>query len=233
MTANQPSRRRFLVAGGASVLGAAGLAACSGSSVVNTSGTVASTEVPATAPTTKPDADTVKAGQSILRTATSLEHSLVAFYTDFAAAAYVTDADAQQWGQTCRAHHVANATALSQLTRTAGGKAYTKSNSYVDAHLVEPQMKLAKAAKSAPKLIALAASLEEAAASTDTLAVRTLARANLRQGLMEVGAANARHATLWQLFAAQGDFAGVLGDALYSLRNALGAEAAVDAPATS
>jgi hypothetical protein len=225
------TRRRFLFAGGASALGAATLAACSGSSVVNTSGTVATTEVPATAPPTTADEATLEAGRSLLRTATSLEHSLTAFYAKFEAAPYLNP-DATSWGNQFAGHHQANASALEALTTHAGGKPYTGSNEYVDEQLVEPALKLADSTESSDGLIRLAAQLEATAAATCTLAVSTLVGAEQRQGIMAVGATNARQAYVWRLFGDPGALADSLPGAQLSLRDALPSSASVDPPTT-
>lgn len=225
------SRRRFLLAGGASALGAATLAACSGSSVVNTSGTVATTLTPPTAPPTTADEATLAAARSLLRTATSLEHSLTAFYAKFNAAAYL-NSDAQPWGTQFAGHHRANASALEALTTHAQGKPYTNTNDYVDEQLVAPALKLADSTKSSTRLINLAAQLEATGAATCTLAVSTLVDADQRRGIMAVGATDARQAYLWRLFGGAGDLAAALPDALLSLRDALPGTASVD-PAPS
>lgn len=225
------SRRHFLVAGGASALGAVTLAACGGSSVVNTSGTVASTQAPATAPPTTADEAALEAARSILRTTTSLEYSLAAFYEKFNAATYLDEA-AKPWGEQFAAHHRVNASALESLTTAADGKPYTKSNTYVDTQLVAPAFKLADSNTSSEGLIVLATQLEATGAATCTLAVASLTDGDQRQGIMAVGATNARQEYLWRLFAKPGSMADSLPDALLSLRDALPNEASVD-PAAS
>ncbi len=227
MSAENPSRRSFIVASSAGVLSSALLAACGTSSVVNSSGTVPTTSIPPTAPPTTADEKEIAAGIAALRTATSIEHSIDAFYDAFAKAPYL-DAATKARGATFQAHHQANAKSLESLTVTAGGKAFSKVNAYVDSEVVNPQLALANEAKSATQLIALAATLEDLAASNGTLAVGTLARQPERVGIMEVAAANARHATAWKLDATSDDPASALPDPLYSLKNALGTAGAVD-----
>lgn len=226
------SRRRFLVAGGASALGATVLAACGGSSVVNTSGTVPTTLVAATAPPTTADKAALEAARSLLRTATSLEHSLAAFYEKFNAAAYLDEA-AKTWGTQFAGHHRTNASALETLTEKADGDPYTKPNDYVDTQLIEPALKLADSSKSSDKLIELAAQLESTGASTNTLAVSSLTNSDQRKGIMAVGATNSRHAYVWRLFTAQGELAASLPDALLPLRDALPGAASVDPPTSN
>lgn len=235
MNAKEPSpiysRRRFFIAGGASVLGAATLAACAKSSVVNTSGPVPSTSVTPTAPPTTAAASSIDAGRSLLRTLTSVETSLVSFYDSFLGAAYLDD-DAKSWGTLFREHHTANAKALQTVTTTAGGKAYTGPNKYLDDELVTNGVAQANALKSSSQLVELAVQLEETATSTAALAVASLVGGDARQGAMAVGATNSRHAYLWRLFATPASLSDSLPDALLSVRDALPASASVD-PAPS
>ncbi len=224
------SRRQFLFAGGVVAVGAAALSACGGSSVVNFSGTIPSTDAPGTAPPTTVDPAALEAERSVLRTATSLEHSLAAFYGTMVAATYL-DGDARTWAGRFADHHRANATALEQLTRDAGGEAFTGTNDYLDTELIGPGTESADAAASSDQLIALAAELEATGAATDTIAVSSLVTPELRAGIMAVGATNSRQAYLWRLLGDRENPAAALPDALLSLRDALPATASVDAVA--
>lgn len=215
------SRRQFLVFGGASVVGAAALAACSSAPVTQSSGTIASTVTPATAPPTTATADALKTGRTRIEAAASLELSIAAFYAKFLQATYMNDGDARTWATTFRAHHVSNAAVLQKLSASAGGTSSPKSNSYVDKQLVTPAMKVADANKSIDDLIKLATHLEEAAASTATLAVDSLAGADLRQGIMSVGTTNARHVAVWRLASSKGDLGAAVPDVMQSQRDAL------------
>ena len=215
------SRRQFLVLGGASVAGAAALAACSSTPVTQSSGTIASTVTPATAPTTTANAEAVKTGQARIEAAASLEVSIANFYAKFLGATYMTDTASRAWATTFKAQHESNASALRDLSTAAGGKASSKPNAYVDEQLIAPAMKVADADGSPDALIALATQLEEAAASTATLTINSLAGAKLRQGLMAVGTTNARHAAVWRLRTSKGDLGAAVPDALQSQRDAL------------
>lgn len=223
------SRRQFLVLGGAATAGAAALAACSSTPVVQSSGTAASTVTPATAPTTTEAADLVTNSESILRTATSLEASIVAFYDKMLAAAYLTDPAAKSWARTIQSNHVAHVAALKDLTRSVGAKPYEKTNAQVDAFVIVPKLALADKARSAADLVSLAVELEEAAASTMTLAVGSLGLPSTRQSIMAVGAGDARHHAVWNLYGSNGDLASAAPDAMQSLRDALPSTASVDA----
>ncbi|MBS1847614.1 MAG: ferritin-like domain-containing protein [Actinobacteria bacterium] len=226
------SRRRFFIAGGATALGAATLAACGRSSVVNSSGSVASTSVPPTAPPTTAPKEAVAAGRSILRTMTSVETSLAAFYTSLAAATYLA-ADAQPWVTAFGAHHTANASALADLTVRAGGKAFAGPNKYLDQQLIAPARKAADAQSSSDNLIELAAQLEATGAATGTIGISTLTEPELRQGVTAVTATDSRHAYLWRLMVTPGKVVDALPDALLSLRDALPAKASVDPAPTN
>lgn len=234
---NQPeasklhTRRRFLLTGGAASVGAVALGACSAPTTVNTSGTVATTLVAATAPPTTATKAAVDAARSLLRTATSLEHSLAAFYDSFTAAGYLDDT-ARSWGEQFAGHHRANATALEDLTRAADAEPYTETNEYVDTELVEPALQLTDASQSPEELIGLAAQLESTGAATCTLGVAELVDGDQRAGIMAVGATNARHAYVWRLLLDPGDLAAALPEALHGLADALPVAASVDAEAT-
>lgn len=221
MTISPQSRRQFLVLGGASVAGAAALAACSSAPVVQSSGTIASTVTPATAPTTTANADALTAGRARIETAVSLEISIANYYATFLKAAYMTDATARDWATQFRQHHLANATTLRRLSVQAGGRSSGRSNVYVDDQLIAPALTVANTDRSSDQLIALATKLEEAAASTATLAVGSLTSAATRSGIMTVGATNARHAAVWRLVTSKGDLSAAVPDALQSQRDAL------------
>ncbi len=120
-------------------------------------------------------------------------------------------------------------TALKDLTRSVGAKPYDKTNAKVDLLVIAPKLAQADKARSAAELVALAAGLEEAAASTMTLAVGSLGLPSTRQSIMAVGAGDARHHAVWNLYGTGGDLAAAAPDALQSLRDALPTTASVDA----
>ncbi len=117
--------------------------------------------------------------------------------------------------------------ALKDLTRSVGAKPYDKTNDKIDATVIVPKLAQADNAKSGADLVALAAGLEEAAASTMTLAVGSLGLPSTRQSIMAVGAGDARHHAVWNLYGAGGDLAAAAPDALQSLRDALPSTASV------
>lgn len=215
-----PSRRQFLVLGGGAVAGAAALGACSSTPAVQSSGTVASTASPPTAPTTTESTDTATLTLSALRTATSLEASIVAFYDKMLAATYLPDA-AKTWARTIQANHKVHVTTLQDLTTKVGGKAYPGTNRQVDRVMIAPKLAQANATGSSTALVTLAGSLEETAASTLTLSVGSIGLPSTRQTVMTVGAADARYVSVWNLFGSGGDLTVAVPAAMQSLRDAL------------
>ena len=160
---------------------------------------------PATAPTTTANAEALANGRARIEAAASLEVSIAAFYGKFLKAPYMTDADARAWATTFQRTTSPTPRHCEDLSTSAGGKSSSKPNAQVDKTLIDPALKIADANQSADDLIALATKLEEAAASTATLAVNALAAAERRQGIMAVGSTNARHAAVWNLATSKGD----------------------------
>lgn len=218
------NRRQFLVVGGTAVAGAVALAACSSAPVVNSSGTIASTDVPATAPQPTISPDDKASDQAQLRTSTALEASIVKFYDAMLGSKLVSSPDVKAQATAFRQHHAEHVTHLQDATAGNGGTAFTTSNSYVDKNLVAPAL---ATAESEDDFVKVAATLEEAAASTNTLAVSTLAAVGARQQIMAVGAADARFVAAWNLMAAGGSLADGAPDAFQSSRDALGSASAV------
>ena len=218
------NRRQFLVLGGAAVAGAAALAACSPSSQTNTSGTLASTVVPATAPPITVSAEARAADVSILRTTTSLSQSIVKFYDKMLSSPLIIDDDVRTWATFMQNQQSLSVTTLQTLTTDNGGKAYQGANTYLDATIIAPALKVAEAQSD---LVKLAASLEQTAAATATLAVGTLAAVPTRQRIMAVGATAARHVAVWNLISSNGDLTTGAPNPLQPVRDALGGLAAV------
>ena len=218
------NRRQFLVLGGATVAGAAALAACSPSSQTNTSGTLASTIVPATAAPTTVSAESRAADLAILRTATSLSQSIVKFYDKMLSSSLIADDDVRTWATFMQNQQSVSVTTLQSLTTDTGGKAYQGANTYVDTTIIAPALKVAQAQSD---LVKLAASLEQAAAATATLAVGTIAAVPTRQRIMAVGTTAARHVAVWNLIAANGDLTAGSPNPLQPVRDALGGPAAI------
>lgn len=189
-------RRQFLVLGGATIAGAAALAACSSTPVVNSSGTIASTLTPPTAPIPTVGPEDKAADISLLRTVSSLEASIIAFYDKMLASPLVTTPAIRTWAQLFQSHHTAHLATLGTLTTDQGGKAYTKPNTFTDSSLVKSQF---AAAKTETDLVAIATTLEQCAASTAAMYVSQIAVAANRKPLAAMGGATARQVTVWRL----------------------------------
>ena len=218
------NRRQFLVLGGATVAGAAALAACSPSSQTNTSGTLASTIVPATAAPTTVSAESQAADVVILRTATSMSQSIVKFYDTMISSPLITDADVKTWAKFMQNQQSISVSTLQTLTTDNGGKAYRGTNTYVDTTIIAPALKIAQAQSD---LVKLATNLEQAAAATATLAVGTIAAFQTRQRIMAVGTTASRHVTVWNLIAGNGDITAGAPNAFQPVHDALGGPASV------
>ena len=189
-------RRQFLVLGAATIAGAAALAACSSAPVVNSTGTIASTLTPPTAPIPTVSKEDRAADVVFLRTASSLEASLIAFYDKMLASPLVTTPAVRTWAQLFQSHHTAHLSTLGTLTTDQGGKAYTEPNASTDSSLVTSQL---AAAKTEDDLVAIATTLEEIVASTAAMFVSQLAVAANRKPLTAIGGATARQVAVWRL----------------------------------
>lgn len=226
-------RRQFLVLGGATIAGAAALAACSSAPVVNSTGTIASTLTPATAPTPTVSPDDKAADAVLLRTVSSLEASLIAFYDKMLASPLVTTPEVRSWAVLFQSHHTAHLATLGTLTTAQGGKAYTKPNAFADSSLVTSQL---AAATTESDLVAIATTLEECAASTAAMYVSQITVPANRKPLAAIGGATSRQVAVWRLndpIAVRDNgllaaFPTAVSDpAFQSVRNSLGAAAEV------
>lgn len=181
------SRRRFLLAGGASISLGALLAACGGG---ESSGIARIGLVPE--PTDIPDAPVTDV--TLLRTATSLEYNAIFVYEAAAAAGYLSG-DAAKIAARFLADHEAHADATAELTVAAGGRAFREPNPRLQSIYVEPALGLiAQAADPAADVLALAYALETLAGATYQMYTPMLTDQGLRRAAMGIGADEARHA---------------------------------------
>ncbi len=200
-----PGRRQFLRIGGATILGAAVLAACgseaenkaaeTGTTTTTTTGSGSPSTTVAAAGTTDKEMDA-----TLTRTAVSLENLAVTIYGvalgDSDAAELpaevsfdraVTDA-----AKRFREHHQAHADALNAVLVDAGEDRYTRANKYVFDNVV---------AKALPNLtdqtavVRFARDIENVAAGTYAFAASALSTADHRRQMMSIGGVEARHAT--------------------------------------
>jgi hypothetical protein len=176
-----PGRRQFFKVGGATILGAAVLAAC---------GSDASTPAETG---NKGDTGGGNLDITLLRTASSVEVLAVNVYDKAAQSSLITTAAVGAAAALFRDHHQAHAEALQAATTNNGGEAYTKQNQAVFDTVVKPAL---DSAKTEADVLALALALENAAASTYVFAAGKLSTAEFRQTIMSIGGVEARHASV-------------------------------------
>lgn len=210
-----PTRRGLFKLGGASILGAAVLAACGSDSdtkattAPSTTGAVGTTAAAGMATTMAPattGAGTTggsgAAGPSpamdlvLAKTAASLEKLAVDVYGT--AAALLTTAAVKDAATLFAGHHQQHLDALNGVITGAGAKAITAQNKAVYEALIAPA--LAKAKTEADALM-IAVMLEEAAAQTYAFAGGSLSTPALRSTIMTIGGVEARHAAVLRMAA--------------------------------
>ena len=198
-----PNRRDLFKIGGASILGAALLAAC-GSDAADApsspvvpatqpidTGTPTTTATPTTSVNGSADMDLVLA-----RTAASLEKLAVDTYTT--AAGLITTPAVLAAATMFAAHHQMHLDALNGVLMGAGAQPITEMNQPVYDALVKPAL---DAAKTEMDAVNIALSLEEAAAQTYVYAGGTLSTPSLRSTIMTIGGVEARHAAVLRMAA--------------------------------
>jgi hypothetical protein len=188
------SRRRVLAVGGFSVALAAVVAACAPDRPP--------AQVPqaGAAPTTTGLPDQNITDEVLLRTASSLEHSLVGAY-DTVLGLNVISPDAGTTLRLFRNHHAEHATFFERATRDIGGTPFTEPNPAMQANIIDPALKAIADAGNHPEDFAwFAYGLENVAAGTFQSFVPTLDVSNLRGEVMSVGGVEARHAAIAATF---------------------------------
>jgi hypothetical protein len=198
-----PNRRDLFKIGGASILGAALLAAC-GSDAADApsspvvpatqpidTGTPTTTATPTTSVNGSADMDLVLA-----RTAASLEKLAVDTYGT--AAGLITTPAVLAAATMFAGHHQMHLDALNGVLMGAGAQSITEMNQPVYDALVKPAL---DAAKTEMDAVNIALSLEEAAAQTYVYAGGTLSTPSLRSTIMTIGGVEARHAAVLRMAA--------------------------------
>lgn len=197
-------RRRFLTIGGATVASAAVLAAC-GDDGESEAGVARVGIAPST--TALPDA--VINDVVLLRTVSSIEHSIVAVYDEVIADAALLDPFLRDQMTRFRDDHIAHAELFEGLTAEAGGEPWPCSNARFDEVVVTPVMRAITGAEATDTLAAREPSddprrdvlnftwgLESLAAATYQAFVPMLSLPALRVESITAGAHEARHAAL-------------------------------------
>jgi len=191
------SRRRFFLAGGATISFGALLAAC---------GAGESTGI-ARIGDSVPDnalADVEVTDVVLLRTATSLEYNAIYVY-EAVASAGILSGDAATLAARFLSDHRAHAEATSSLTEKLGGTAFTEPNPRLQSIYVEPALKLIvgdtssgiePTADPVADVLALAYALETIAGSTYQAYIPKLSDPALRGSAIGIGEQEARHAAL-------------------------------------
>ena len=191
------SRRRFFLAGGATISFGALLAAC---------GAGESTGI-ARLGDSVPDnalADVEVTDVVLLRTATSLEYNAIYVY-EAVASAGILSGDAATLAARFLSDHRAHAEATSSLTEKLGGIAFAEPNPRLQTIYVEPALKLIvgdtssgiePTADPVADVLALAYALETIAGSTYQAYIPKLSDPALRGSAIGIGEQEARHAAL-------------------------------------
>jgi hypothetical protein len=126
------SRRRFFIAGGATISFGALLAACGGTTDTGIARI-------GNSPTKTELVDAPVTDIALLRTATSLEHNAIFVYEAVAAAGLLTG-DAAALATRFLSDHQAHAEATASLTEKLGGKAYNEPNPRLQSIYIEPAL---------------------------------------------------------------------------------------------
>lgn len=183
-------RRQLFRLGGATVLGAAVLAACGDDSDTDTAAT-----------TTTGGAGMGDGGDldlTLARTAASLEQLAIDVYGNPDAGALLRTKAVIDAATLFASHHTAHRDALNGVITGAGGKEVTTANAAVFKALVEPRLPMLK---SEAEVVMLAYDLESAAAQTYVFAGGTLSTPELRSTIMTIGGVEARHAAVLKMAA--------------------------------
>lgn len=191
------SRRRFFIAGGATISFGALLAACGGSTTTDIARI-------GNAPEKTKLVDAPVTDIALLRTATSLEHNAIFVYEAVVAAGLLSG-DAAILAARFLSDHQVHAEATASLTEKLGGKAFNEPNPRLQSIYIEPALRLITGdeAKGIPAtddpvadVLALAYALETIAGSTYQVYVPMLADPALRGAAIGIGEQEARHAAV-------------------------------------
>jgi Ferritin-like domain len=164
-------------------------------------------------PTTAKLPDPVVTNVTLLRTASSLEHSVINVYSQVIGNSDLLDPKYDDLAKRYMDDHTAHAALFEQLTTKAGGTPWTCANPKLDDTIMNPVLsRITKGADATASAKAIAASddprrdvlnfahgLETLAGATYQALVALFSDAELRADAMTVGAREARHAALLAL----------------------------------
>ena len=187
-------RRDVLRAGGLTVAAAAVISAC-GEHARGEVGRVGAV------PTTVPLPDAVVTNVVLLRTASSLQHSIIAVYDQIIGKSDLLDPKFDDLMKRFRADHADHAKMFEKLTTDAGGTAWTCGNPKIDDTIINPVVsRIIKGVDAtASDMLNFAHGLEFLAGATCQSFVVLFSDPSLRAAAMKVGARSARHAALLAL----------------------------------
>jgi hypothetical protein len=179
-----PGRRQFFKVGGATIIGAAVLAACSSddSDSDSSADDVGSTTT-----------EGANMDLALARTAASLEKLAVDTYTTAAGSGLVTTKAIGDAAGLFMQHHQMHLDALNAAIKDAGGQQVTEANQAVYDAVVKPAV---DALEDEAGVVQLALDLELAAAQTYAYAGGALSVPALRSTIMTIGGIEARHAAV-------------------------------------
>lgn len=178
-----PGRRQFFALGGASILGAAVLAACGSDSDADGAG--------AEATTTTELADNLDI--ALARTAASIEKLAINTYQSALGSGLVTTPAIADTAKLFQSHHQAHFDAVNKVVKAVGGTPVSDANEAIFKALVEPAL---NAATTEAALVKIALDLELAAAQTYVYAGGALSSMPYRSTIMTIGGIEARHAAV-------------------------------------
>ncbi len=199
-------RRDMLRIGGFSVATAAVISAC-GEHVRGQIGRVGAV------PTTVKLPDAVVNNITLLRTASSLEHTVINVYSQVIGNTTLLDPKLQDVAKRFMDDHVGHAKLFEKLTSEAGGEPWTCGNPKIDDVIINPIItRITKGAEATPTskavepsddprrdVLNFAHGLESLAGATYQALVALFSEPTLRHDAMLVGAREARHAALLAL----------------------------------
>jgi hypothetical protein len=184
------SRRRILAVGAFSVTAAALVAACAPDKPKS--------QVPeaGVAPSTTAIPEQVVSDDVLLRTGSSMEHSIVDAYTQVLALNVLPPATAALVRRFLE-HHTSYATFLEDTTRDTGGEPFTEANAALNKNIIDPALKdIADAGNDPADLAWFVYGLENVSTGTYQSFVPLLHVPALRGAVMTVGGATARQAAI-------------------------------------
>lgn len=189
-----PGRRQLFKIGGATIMGAAVLAACGGDDEGSSDTTVGGEAA------AEPSGDNMDL--PLARTAASLEKLAVDTYQAGIDSGLVTTAAIGEAATLFQSHHQEHLDALNAAISDAGGKEITQPNVAVFDAMIQPAL---TAASVEADIVELALELENAAAQTYVFSAGLdgLSTPALRSTIMTIGGIEARHAAILQVAAQQ------------------------------